>query len=302
MMGARTSWDRGERSGRAPLGLVFALFALPATAIGLSELQDEARRQGLGIVRPDGLAFAELPAWADPRWSEEFAELCRNWPAFQAEDTVAFEDFVGAVVQLSFVERVDSYDVVWPDGIALDLELRRPVACVPSGDRFYTVGADGIVLTGSWPEPPRCGPVWLPVIGPLADGQGLFEGVRPGDYLAEPEHLDALATAVSMIEHLTENELELLGCVTIDATRGRAASVEEPGVLLDLEDRRRIVFGRPADTTEPGELAVGAKWAAVSSALAYLATGDPEQDWDLVDVRWDRPELRRRAATPEPAR
>jgi hypothetical protein len=67
--------------------------------------------------------------------------------------------------------------------------------------------------------------------------------------------------------------------------------VEEPGIRLLLEDKRLCLFGRSPTTEEPGELSVAAKWNALACALA-LFEATPPRDWDLVDCRWDRPDLR----------
>src|SRR6185295_18245299 len=64
----------------------------------------------------------------------------------------------------------------------------------------------------------------------------------------------------------------------------------------ELGGERLALFGRAPSSVEPGELAPEAKWRALARALA-LYQGDPEGgDWDLVDLRWDRPDLALRGA------
>jgi len=128
----------------------------------------------------------------------------------------------------------------------------------------------------------------------MGDAWGLFDLARRGDYLAEPEHLDALDVAVSLGEHLDEATRTRLGRVVIDARTARETSVDEPGARLLLEDGRVVLFGRAPCCGEPGELEPGAKWSSVVEALALLGSGpapDPQTDWLLLDVRWDRPEI-----------
>ena len=146
----------------------------------------------------------------------------------------------------------------------------------------------------TWPLPPRLGRAYLPVLGPLDDP--LFAQARTGDWLVEPEHTDALDVALSLSEHLDEPRRGALGRIVIDARNARRASVSEPGVRLELEGRRLALFGRAPCAGEPGELPPEAKWRALARALA-LFEGDPiGGDWELVDLRWDRPDLALRNA------
>ncbi len=250
-------------------------------------------------VDPSALAPSlrgSFPAWADPRWETELLDLVTAWPDFPAGDAASLRAFGAAVGSLSFVETLDSPRVGrGGDGrheLVLGFQLREPVACVRSGAGFLTVAADGTVLSGLWSAPPEVGGRWLPL---LAAGPGAaFELAEAGDWLGEPEHLDALDVAVSMHAHLEDADFELLGRVVIDASRGRLASPEEPGVRLALEDERLVLFGRPPAADEPGELPTATKWDSVQRAVGLLAGGPEERAWDLADVRWDLPELRKR--------
>lgn len=278
------------RAGRAPLTLVLVLALGAVLVLGVRQLEARARARGIGVIDPITLGLGELPAWADPRWCEEFDALTAEWPPFEADDGARVAAFAAAVGELPFVREVRACEVLWPDALALDLVLRRPVACIPSAGRFRAVAEDGTLLTGTFGAPPRLGAGYLPVLGPVADGEGVFDGARAGDWLAEADHLDALAVARSLRAHLDGAALARLGRATIDATRGRAASVEEAGVRLLLEDARLVLFGRPPHLDEPGERPAAQKWASLDAAL----TGLPATDWDLLDVRWDKPAMRRR--------
>ena len=170
--------------------------------------------------------------------------------------------------------------------LELELELRVPVACVPVGHSFYGVDAEGVLLSGSWPVPLQWNDLPLPVIGPIEDGVGLFSLARPGDWLQEPEHTDALDVALSLSEHLDPARRRELGHLVIDATGARDASVTNGGIELLVGDQRLILFGRSPRTDEPGELAAARKWDAVRRVLVSRW-----QDWEVLDVRWDQPEL-----------
>jgi hypothetical protein len=97
---------------------------------------------------------------------------------------------------------------------------------------------------------------------------------------------------------LSDKDFEATGPPLIDATRARQASVTEPGVVIELEHRREVLFGRPPWTDEPGELPCALKWDALSRALRTLS-GPDAHDWSLVDVRWDVPAIQARAAPGE---
>jgi len=226
----------------------------------------------------------------DPRWGEELGGRLGDHPPFRPEDVEAVEALRQDLEALSFVARVSLLPAS-DEGPGFALSLRVPVACVPVGSDFQAVDAEGVLLSGLWPTPPRMDGAPLPVLGPLRDARGVFRNARAGDWLAETAHTDALDVALSLREHLSLAERGALGRVVIDASRARVASVDEPGVRLELEGRRLILFGRAPATDEPGELAVGEKWRSVRRALAVV----DRADWELVDVRWDRPEMVARA-------
>lgn len=211
----------------------------------------------------------------------------------EADDAEARRAVGDAVAALSFVADATAPVTVWPDGLTLEVRLRRPVACVRVPGAFLLVADDGTLLSGDWNVPPRVHGRWLPVIGPP---DRVFHVASAGMRLAETQDLDALDVALSLEAHLPERSSELLGRIAIDASRGPVADVDEPGVRLLLEDERLVLFGRPPRMVEPGELPVEAKWASLVRALDLLASGS--LDWDLVDVRWDDPELRPRGRVP----
>ncbi len=271
--------------GRSGRGLLLVLLLAAVASIVVLGLRAGARASGFGEIDPAGLTLGELPSWADARWTEEFERVLGAYAPFSAEDERALDELRQLVASFPFVEAVGPPRVHWPDGLELDIAVRRPVASLPLEDGFLLVAADGTILTGFWPLPPRIDGVTLPILGPLSDVETVFRWAEPGDWLVEEAHTDALDVAVSLAQHLSRDERRELGALVIDASRGRQTSVEEPGVRLELEDERLILFGRPPYFDAPGELPVAAKWAAVRRAQA-LGEG-----WRLVDVRWDRPEI-----------
>ena len=271
--------------GRGIPGWLVLLFLVGVVWIVQRQLQVRAARSEYLVVQTDRALLEPGVPWVDPRWEPELRARLASQEDFRPDDGEARGDLRERVEALSFVAEVGQAEVLWPDGVRLDLRLRQPVACVPVGASFYPVGRDGVLLSGVWDAPPPIGPGHLPVLGPLDGG---CDALRPGDALEEPTRLDALATAASLLDHLDDPALGLLGRTVIDASRARFASPDEPGLRLFLEEERVVWFGRAANTEEPGELSVGDKWDSLARALHLWDAGD--SDWDLVDVRWDYPD------------
>ncbi|MDP6540975.1 MAG: hypothetical protein QF903_16090 [Planctomycetota bacterium] len=227
--------------------------------------------------------------WVPEGWSAWLAARLAEYGPISSLDREARRALAERIEAAPFVRAVVGERVLWPDGLAFEVELRRPAASVRTRDgRFRVVAADGIVLPGLWPTPPESAAGFLPVVGP---NDGALYDLRPGDSLVEERHLDALSVAVSLGAHLTREESRFLGPVLIDAELARAASIDEPGTRLFLEDRRLVFFGRTPRQGLPGELPEGRKWGHLRRAIGALGEG---ADWDLLDVRWDRGRIRYR--------
>ncbi|MSR61064.1 MAG: hypothetical protein EXS08_01280 [Planctomycetes bacterium] len=286
---------------RVPLHLVPALLALSAVgglawahsvrlALGAPEL---APGQSAWID-PAEVRVVQVPAWADPRWIERLQARLAEFPPFEAGRPQGTLELAADLARFSFVERVERCEADPDGGLAIELVLREPVACIPVRGAFALVDEDGVVLEGLWPLPPRLGRAFLPVLGPLEDP--LFARARAGDWLVEPEHRDALDVALSLAQNLGEDERAELGRIWIDAREARGATVQQPGVRLELEGERSALFGRTPSSGEPGELSAAAKWSALSRALRLFASDPARYDWERVDLRWDRPDLALRNA------
>jgi hypothetical protein len=280
---------RAQRGGI--LTLLCLSIAICASVLFLLALRRDVDAAEFSRVDTSSARLDAGAGWVDPRWSDEVADRVAQLEAFPCDDAEAIARVAEELRALSFVAGVDQPEVLWPDGLRVVVRLRMPVACIRAGREYLPVCADGTLLSGAWPTPPARGPGFLPVIA--LDEVPSF---RPGTALWSPDALDGLAVAVSMWEKLDDVALARLGRAVIDARRARKASVEEPGTVLLLENGRRVLFGRAPTTSEPGELPCERKWASLSNALAVLPDkgapwAGPPCDWELVDVRWDVPEM-----------
>lgn len=246
---------------------------------------------------PDEDTRTSLHAFIDDRWNGWLAERLARLPATDSLESEGVRGLSEAVTALPFVAEVGQARVVWPDGFEIPVRLRIPVACVMSGEEYLAVSAEGVILPGPWPAPPWIGSGFLPVIGP---NDRTFDRARAGDVLREARHLDALAVAISMRQSLGQQDFELMGPPLVDATRARVASVVDPGVLIRLEARRVVYFGRSPRAGMPGELPSELKWKSLGRALSTLKAGEAQRDWSLVDVRWDVPAIEWRDARDAP--
>jgi hypothetical protein len=250
------------------------------------------------LVETDRVRVDSGPGWVDSRWSGLIASRLAQLGDLRADDSDAHALVEDALLELPFIASVGETRVLWPDGLEVSVTFREPVACVRIGSQFVVVASDGLVLPGVWPAPPGRGTGFLPV---LAVDDSASELIFEGALVQQPALVDGLSIATSMWSELDADDLARLGRIAIDARRARQASVGEPGAVFWLEGARRVDIGRSPNLGEPGELPVVAKWESLSRALRLLdpdpASGKPQAekphffDWEMVDVRWDRPEL-----------
>ncbi|QDV07668.1 hypothetical protein Poly30_31960 [Planctomycetes bacterium Poly30] len=267
--------------------------------VGLNALQRDARERGVARIDVTRYRLMAQSQWLSAAWTDELERILVEVRSLPVDDPEQLAAFAQEVADLPFVAEVGAYTVQWPDGLILPMRLREPVACIRTGGRdFLPVAADGTVLGGYTYAPHEAYGGWLPTLGPhgvVEKEQGLLE---PGDKIEVPEVLAALAVADSMWAYMGVEDLRRLGRVVIDASAqdapvlDRAATALKParlpgGVKIDLEEGRRIFFGRPPIPIHSGELPVGYKWAHIRNALeAMEAAGRP---WALLDVRFDEP-------------
>ncbi len=277
-----------SRSGRFPTGMA-GMLALLALLFLSSALEWRAEASGFTSINSARVSI-DGEQWVPPGWSNWLARRLATHGPILADDSAAVEALVREIESSPLVAHVNSARVLWPDGLELDVELREPVACLRIGDGYLQVAGDGVLLPGYSAIVPTKELSNLPVIGP---NDRSFEELIAGDRLSEDRHLDALAIAVSMEENLSLRERLRLGTVLIDATEAAHTSVKNKGARLYLEQKRLVLFGRSPRNESPGGLSAHDKWRHVAAALELLAAEQPE-DWNLLDVRWDRAQLRPR--------
>jgi hypothetical protein len=267
----------------------------------------DARASGFERIDPRASRLDARRGFVDPRWNDMLARWMCQFEAVSPHDRAGVQGLARVVAQLPFVAEVGEPTVLWPDGIDLPLKLRTPAACVMQGSEYVAVAEDGTILPGRWPSPPwvdtggeHVG--FLPVIGP---NDGAFDSSRAGERLTEPRHVDALSVAIEMRAALAKEDFDVLGPPLIDAARAREASVEIPGVVILLEGRRVVWFGRAPNARAPGERPSEKKWADLKRALVLLRglrqtpRASDARDWSFLDLRWDHPDVTWRDA-PEP--
>ncbi len=280
---------RTRRRGRwlARFGTVLALCSM---AWFLWQLDGRVEAVEYALIETDRVRLDAGPGWVDPRWEGELTRRLAAHGDVLADDREAILAVAREVEALSFVCSVAEPVVLWPDGLRLEIELREPVACLRAGRQYLPVAADGTVLSGRWSAPPDRDSGYLPVLVPRRP-------LRPvaGEVPADRAIHDGLSVAASLWSTLSPADLARLGRIVIDARRARQATVEEPGTVLLLENARTVWFGRSPNLGEPGETPVRLKWTSLSRALKLLdesdATGGETLDWELADLRWDRPSL-----------
>jgi hypothetical protein len=278
---------RGQRAS-SWIGAGALLLALGSIAWFFVLLVRDVEAADFTSVDTARVRFDTGPGWVDPRWSEMLAVHLAQLGDLRADDPEAQGLVADALLELPFIAQVGRSRVLWPDGFEVAVTLREPVACLRLGSEFVTVAADGVVLPGAWSAPPARGTGFLPVLAVDDTArEEIFEGAR----VQQTALVDALAVAGSMWSELDADDLARLGRIALDARRARAASVTEPGTMLWLEGSHRVEFGRSPNLGEPGELPVATKWESLARALRLLDPGEHFYDWEMVDVRWDRPEL-----------
>lgn len=289
--GARHAAAPAARRGGVPAFVPLVLLFV-GLFVGFAALQRSADGHGIARVDVTRYRLQSQSQWVSPAWLDQLERILVRLRELSADDLPAIRALRAEVEALPFVAEVGTPEVQWPDGLILPLRLHEPVACIPTEGRdFLPVAANGTVLGGYAFAPHQAYGGYLPTLGP----HGLVPSPRPGDVLSHPAHVAALNIAESLWRHLEVGDLRRLGRVFIDASRedapvfdrepGSATPLRLPGgAFLDLEDGRRVQFGRPPLPVMEGELPIAAKWAHLREALGASEQGAP---WALLDVRFD---------------
>lgn len=291
------SRDAAARRGSSAWGLLVLALAVGAIAWFFRSLVRDIEAAEFTRVDPFAVRLDVGPGWVDPRWEGWLAQRIAELPDMSADAPGAAATLSDALLDLPFIAEVGGASVLWPDGLRIEVRFREPIACVRVGDGFALVSDDGVVLPGAWSAPPPRDQGYFPLIAAELPAR---DELQSGAYLVSPCWVDGLAVARTLQSELRPDDWIRLGRVVIDARQARFASVEHPGVVLWLEGGRRAYFGRAPNVDEPGELPVTRKCAALSRALRLDGAGEQSLDWELIDLRWDRPEVLPRGGVREP--
>lgn len=275
----------GPRSGRVPVWIP------PLVCAGLawwamSVVAADAPQTGFTSVDPS-LSTLRFDEPYDQRWNRYLAEALSKLPKTDVEDRYGLERIGDEIALLPFVEQVGEVRVLWPDSLDIPVKLKKPAACVRVRQELLIVAADGTLLPGGHDLPPRDELGFLPVLGP---NEGRLDALVPGDKLPQGPYADALRLAQAMRLELDPEASLLLGPVLVDASKAGEADVQRPGVVLQLEERRVVWFGR-LPWTSVGETPLKLKVENLERAARLLEPGEGMRSWIFLDLRWDHPDI-----------
>ena len=232
--------------------------------------------------------FIFVPSVA--RFREDYL-LARLERAQIASLALEADDMISPALEVELLENAEVYNVVLrrdeirqlalsspiPSPITATYDLRNPSSMTLIADAMRTLfdTEDRIIR----------------VIGnPVRDGGLLIEVTMDQMPLR-----DALLVAESLWRYLEVGDLRRLGRILVDASADSAPVFDRDpktgtptalpgGVVLALEDGRRVVFGRPPVPSVPGVRPGGRMGRHLASAREARDGGE---DWSLVDVRFD---------------
>lgn len=273
------------RAGRVPVWIP-PLVCAGAAWWAMSIVAADAPQIGFTTVDP-ALSTLRLEEPYDQRWNRYLAEALAKLPKTDVEDRYGLERIGDEIALLPFVEEVGEVRVLWPDSLDIPVKLKKPAACVRVRQELLTVAGDGTLLPGGHDLPPRDELGFLPVLGPNA---GRLDALVPGDKLPAGPYADALRLAQAMRLELDPEASLLLGPVLVDATRAAEAGVDHPGVVLQLEERRVVWFGR-LPWASVGETPLKQKVENLERAARLLEPGDGMKPWTFLDLRWDHADI-----------
>jgi hypothetical protein len=299
----RASIAPATRAARRALRGRVPVWIPPVVCVGLAWwamafVAADAPQAGYTTVHPAQAAL-RLDKPCDPRWNQHLQAALAKLPPADVEDRGALERIGDEIALLPFVEEVGEVRILWPDSLDIPLRLKTPVACVRVRKELLTVAEDGTLLPGAHDMPPMDDHGFLPVLGP--NGSTL-DRLVPGDKLPPGAHLDALSLARAFRTELDPEASLLLGPILVDASEASRGGLDHPGVVLRLEERRTVWFGRLPGASS-GETPLKIKVDNLERAARLLrpaagggaaggAAGD--KPWLFLDLRWDHPDIQYR--------
>jgi hypothetical protein len=218
-----------------------------------------------------------LPDWAGEAVARDLAELTELPHTFSIMEPGICERIARAFEKNPWVKEVVCVSKQYPNVMKLKLRLRRPVAGVYVGGKYYLVDVEGRRLTpGSrdWPE----GTGVPPLI--VSKAQGVPER-------GEPWSDDAVLAGAAVAATLDRNEEKLSSGFRFIDVRGVGA--RRPRLVGDIvlvtHQNTTVRWGRsPLAVNLPGELTPREK---IDKMVLFEKRRGPLSSYEYVDIRFD---------------
>ena len=218
-----------------------------------------------------------LPSWAGPAVRDELSVLPGIPSRFSIMSPGICERVAAAFERNPWVDEVLSVRKVYPRRILVELRLRRPVAGVLVGEKYYLVDAAAHRLTpplDRWPK----GPDTLPV---LIVSTNLVPS--PGKEWTSEDVKAGACVARTLLENREKLQTRF---AAIDVTNiGGCRSALTSDILLITDKGTVVKWGRsPLLVNSPGELTPGEK---IIKMILFEEKRGPLSSYRYVDIRFD---------------
>ena len=255
----------------------FAVLAVAFACAALVLLRDYVSRYDCYQVDARTLVPTQLPSWAGPGVRHDLSVLPGIPARFSIMEPRICERVAEAFRMNPWVDDVLSVRKVYPNRLAVELRLRRPVAGVRVAGKFYLVDGWGRRLTDGivgWPR----GVDALPVIVMSDATMPPLSGVWPSD---------AVRAGSSVAWTLFESRGKLpTRFAVIDCTNiGPRRDVRKSDIVLVTHEGTFVRWGRsPLILNSPGELTPDEK---VVKMVMFEKKLGPLSSYKFVDIRFD---------------
>ena len=234
---------------------------------------------GLKCYQVDKLSLVptELPMWAGRDVQTDLASLPGLPDRFSIMEPGICRRIEQTFQKNAWVDTVLTVKKLYPNRVHVRMSLRRPMAAVRAGGKYYLIDRDGRRLSRPLLEVPS-GEFAVPLI--IADSQRVpnrgkvwsSEGIRAAAVIARTLHVNRQKFATRFAEIDVRN---------IGGGKSRFRSE----ILLITSEGTVVKWGRsPLITNSPGELTPAEK---VSKMSQFEERRGPMSGYQYVDIRFD---------------